>query len=93
MQTTIEGMPIWLRRIGEHPAGLERLEPLPMALLERHEARAIRNHGQSLKQLRDRGGLSVSEAVAIMEDRPMTLLPIALAVHRLADLVEQERSR
>lgn len=42
---------------------------LPWALIAPHEAQAQRNHGQSLEKLAYRGGLSFSEAAAIMEDR------------------------
>lgn len=42
-----------------------------MDLLKSHEAQAFKNHGgQSLKRLRERGGLSHCEAVAILMDRP-----------------------
>lgn len=42
---------------------------LPMALFEPHERQAQANHGQSLRRLNERGGLSACEAVAILEDR------------------------
>lgn len=86
-------MPIWLQTIGMTPAGVPPLDPLPMALLEPYAERAKKNHGQTLKQLRDRGGLSVAEAVAIMEDRPWEPMPVVLAVHRLADIIEAGNSR
>jgi hypothetical protein len=36
-----------------------------------HEAQALANHcGQSLERLRQRGGLSACEALAILDDRP-----------------------
>ena len=82
------GMPLWLGRIGEVPRGMEPLENFPWEIIEPHEQQARKNHGQSLKRLKERGGLSVSEAVAILEDRAWFQMPIALAVTRLAQIVE-----
>lgn len=42
---------------------------VPMAMLEPHERTALRNHGQTLMRLNERGGLAVSEAIEILEDR------------------------
>lgn len=42
---------------------------IPWPLLELHEPQARQNHGQSFAVLASRGGLSASEALAIMEDR------------------------
>lgn len=43
------------------------LSEIPFAMIERHEAQALRNHGQTLERLAQRGGLAASEAVAIMK--------------------------
>lgn len=43
------------------------LTSMPMAML--NDKQAIRNHGQSLKRLAERGGLASSEALAIMDGR------------------------
>ena len=43
---------------------------IPWDLIASHEARAIRNHDQSLQRLAERGGLSPDEALAVIEDRP-----------------------
>lgn len=43
---------------------------MPMAMLIPFEARAIRNHGQTLERLAERGGLATSEALAIMDNLP-----------------------
>lgn len=43
------------------------LSSMPMAML--NDAQAMKNHGQSLKRLAERGGLSSSEALAIMDGR------------------------
>jgi hypothetical protein len=39
---------------------------IPWAVLAPHERQAQRNHGQSLKRLAQRGGLSPAEAVAVI---------------------------
>lgn len=43
------------------------LKSMPMAML--NDAQAMRNHGQSLNRLAERGGLASSEALAIMDGR------------------------
>lgn len=47
--------------------GCKELKQIPMAALLPHEKQAIKNHGQSLERLAQRGGINVSEAVAIIE--------------------------
>lgn len=81
--TAEPGIPLWLQTVGIHPASLPRIEDLPWAIIEPFEERAKANHHQSLKTLRSRGGLSVAEAVAILEDRPWSPMPVALALARL----------
>jgi hypothetical protein len=46
------------------------LANIPMAVLAPHEKQALQNHGQTLEKLASRGGLSASEALAVLEDRP-----------------------
>ncbi|QQB32791.1 hypothetical protein I6I07_19285 [Achromobacter deleyi] len=43
------------------------LSEIPFAMIQPHEAQALRNHGQTLERLAQRGGLPASEAVAIMK--------------------------
>lgn len=57
---------------------------LPWALLEPHERQARHNHGQSLKGLASRGGLSHCEAVAVLEDREWRKMPLPEANAKLA---------
>jgi hypothetical protein len=45
------------------------IKSIPWAMLAPHEERAEKNHGQSLKILASRGGLSPSEALDILADR------------------------
>lgn len=66
-----------------------KLEPLPWAIIEPHQKQALRNHGQTLERLRERGGLSPCEAVAIIEDRRWRRMQRFDAVERLADLVRE----
>lgn len=46
--------------------GCNIIASIPWAILAPHEQQAQRNHRQSLKQLAERGGLAVSEAIAII---------------------------
>lgn len=50
--------------------GYPKAEPFPWALLQPRRQRALRNHGQTLERLRNRGGLAPDELVAVLEDRP-----------------------
>lgn len=44
---------------------------IPWWIIAPHEKQAIKNHGgQTLERLAERGGLSPSEALAVLEDRP-----------------------
>lgn len=42
---------------------------VPWNFVAPHEAQAQRNHSQTLNRLKDRGGLSPSELLAVLEDR------------------------
>lgn len=50
--------------------GAKQKEYIPWDVLAPHEARASRNHGQTLEQLAARGGLAWSEIVCILLDKP-----------------------
>lgn len=82
------GMPIWLGRIGEVPPGTERIANLPWELMEEHAKQAEKNHGQSLKRLKERGGLSVSETACILRNESYRNLPIFVSIQYIADRVE-----
>lgn len=58
-------------RPGYHSGGI------PWAMIASHERQADRNHGQTLRRLHDRGGLSWCEALAVLEDRPWRKEPDA----------------
>lgn len=43
---------------------------VPFDMIAAHEAQAQSNHSQTLDRLNERGGLSPSEFLAVLEDRP-----------------------
>lgn len=47
----------------------ERRGYVPMAILRRHQAQALRNHSQTVERLRERGGLDPQEALATISDQ------------------------
>lgn len=56
------------------------LKSIPWNLIKPFEAQAKKNHGgQSLARLAERGGLSASEALAILEDREWHMMEIGEA--------------
>ena len=60
---------------------------LPMEAFEPHDEQAYKNHDQSLRRLQERGGLSVCEAVAILENRSWRRMTTGDALKRLAELM------
>jgi prepilin-type N-terminal cleavage/methylation domain-containing protein len=67
------------------------LTSLPWRLVEAHEKQALSNHDQSVQELARRGGLSVTEAVAVLEDRKWTRMDFKAADDRLKQLVAAHR--
>lgn len=59
------------------------LKSIPWAMIAPHEAQALANHYQTLKRLAERGGLSSSEAVAVLEGRQWKPIPDADGALRL----------
>jgi hypothetical protein len=55
---------------------------LPWEMIAPHEAQAVTNHGQSLERLAQRGGLSASEALAVLGGKKSLAMPHATA-HRI----------
>ncbi len=56
--------------IGDMPIlGRPEMLPIPRDIIAPHEAQALANHGQTLGRLKQRGGLTPSEVVAILEGR------------------------
>jgi hypothetical protein len=64
---------------------------IPWAMVEPHENQAIRNHGQSLERLDERGGLSPEELYAVLRDAPFETIGRQTAVQFL--LAETENFR
>lgn len=61
---------------------------LPWEMIAPHEQQAQRNHGgQTLKRLAERGGLSNSEALAVLEDRPWKGMDPQVAYQQLLDRI------
>lgn len=56
---------------------------IPWAMIQPHERQAHANHSQTLKRLAERGGLSASEAMAVLEDRPWRRMEQIEAHHSL----------
>lgn len=65
------------------------LRSMPLEMLVEHEKRAILNHGQSLKQLRERGGLAPVEALAILQNKGWDKLDPKTAEQELFYLVKE----
>ena len=55
-------------RVGDHPG--YHSTGIPWKMIARHERQARTNHSQTLERLHQRGGLSWSEALAVLQDRP-----------------------
>lgn len=49
--------------------GSEPKEYIPLDIVKSHEKQALRNHGQSLQRLAERGGLGWIEMLCVLEDR------------------------
>lgn len=47
----------------------DRKDYIPYDIIKPHERQALLNHGQTLERLAERGGLSWSEAWAVLTDR------------------------
>lgn len=62
-------------------------ESILWELLEPHKGQARRNHDQSLELLAERGGLTPTEIVAVMECREWRPMTMRDAVNRLKQLI------
>lgn len=74
----MDGMPYL-----DHP----QMSPLPWRILRPHARQAELNHGQTLERLMERGGLSVSEMLAVLEDRPWHPIDDVKAIDRITEIV------
>jgi hypothetical protein len=59
---------------------------LPWPLVAAHEDQALLNHGQSISELAEHGGIEWSEMVAVLEDRPWRWMSVDEAAERLEEL-------
>jgi len=73
------------------PVSHSNLRPLPIPwdIIAPHENQARINHGQTLARLRERGGVSACEAVAILNDRQYDQMPFLRAMETLADIIHK----
>ncbi len=78
-----------MRSTGMPILGHGEMLPIPWDVILPHEAQAQINHGQALRMLARRGGLDVSEAVAVLEDRLWRRMDETGAIVRLAELVRK----
>jgi hypothetical protein len=66
----------------------DQIRLIPWDLIAPHEAQARANHsGKGLEQLAIRGGVTVPEALAIIEDRPWERMPLGAATRQLQALL------
>lgn len=64
-------------------------QEIPWALVAAHNNQCLRNHYQNAQRLADRGGLNISELVAVLEDRPYKHLTDVDAAILLEQLVKR----
>jgi lambda repressor-like predicted transcriptional regulator len=57
---------------------------VPWEIVEPHREQAMRNHYQTLERLAERGGLSVDELAAVLEDRDWRKMETADALAVIA---------
>lgn len=60
---------------------------IPWDMLTPHAAQAQTNHSQTLARLAERGGLSVSEAIAVLQDRRHRSMPLVESNETLCRLI------
>lgn len=63
---------------------------IPGSIIASHEKQAQKNHYQTLKRLAERGGLSPSEAVAVIEDREWRRMSDEDSIARLNQLLSAD---
>lgn len=74
----------WFPVLDHEPGGPQRV---PWDFIDPHELQALRNYDQSLQRLAERGGLGVSEIVAVVEGRRWKFMDPGAAVARLRELL------
>ncbi len=74
--------------------GSKPKEYIPLEIIKPHEKQAIRNHGQTLKRLAERGGLDWIEALCVLEDREYdfhTKLTEEIARIKVLEVIKDEK--
>lgn len=64
------------------------IKSIPWDMIKPHEAQAFKNHYQSLKRLNERGGLGVTEVLAVLKDEPWKLIEKDSAEALLSKMVK-----
>lgn len=64
-------------------------ESIPYELIAPHEEQAIKNHGQTLQRLAERGGLDWIESLAVLEDREFKRMSMILAKVEVLKIVSK----
>lgn len=62
---------------------------IPYAVLQLHDKQAIKNHGQSVKRLNERGGMCPQEIVAVLLDKDYEPMDKQKAIDLMIDLLDQ----
>ena len=70
--------------------GTKPKEYIPWECIQPHEEQALKNHGQTLKRLAERGGLDWTEALAVLEDRKWIRMDESEAKEKVLEITEQK---
>lgn len=63
---------------------------IPWEAIAPHEEQAMKNHGQTIKRLAERGGLDWVEALAVMEDRKWVRMDSEIASKKVLIFVSAQ---
>jgi len=64
-------------------------ENIPWDVVAPHEKQAVKNHGQTLQQLSERGGLDYTEVLAVLEDRDYARMEQRIAKEKVFQIVTE----
>ena len=68
---------------------------IPWDMIAPHEAQALKNHGQTIARLAERGGLSAAEAVAVLNGQRLgaigTNWSVRILIHKVSDFMAEQR--
>lgn len=68
-------------------------ESIPWVMIFSHDNQAMINHGQTLLQLKKRGGLDWTEALAVLEDRDYKRMDMQTAKIKVLELVTDFKNK